>query len=113
MNYILLLLNIILLVSGQLLWKTGVSTIDNWSLKTFVLIAKSPYIMSGLLLYGIATIIWLYVISKIPFSIAYPFQSLSYAMGVVVAYFIFKENIDLSQWIGVLVIIVGVYLIAK
>lgn len=113
MPYLLLLINVILLVSGQMLWKVGASSISSWSGATFIYLIKSPFFIGGGILYVIATFIWMYVISKIPFSTAYPFQSLSYVLGVLAAYFIFKEQVSPTQWGGLFVIILGVYLIAK
>jgi drug/metabolite transporter (DMT)-like permease len=111
--YLLLMLNVVLLVSGQMLWKVGASSINGWSINTIFYLLRSPHFIGGGLLYVFATFIWMYIISKMPFSVAYPIQSLSYALGVIMAYFVFKEHVDLHQWLGVVVIILGVYLIAK
>lgn len=113
MPYLLLIMNVLLLVSGQMLWKIGAAPISTWSASTIIYLIKSPYFIGGGMLYVIATFIWMYVISKMPFSIAYPFQSLSYVLGVLAAYFLFKEQVAPNQWIGLVVIIIGVYLIAK
>jgi drug/metabolite transporter (DMT)-like permease len=113
MTYFLLLINVFLLVGGQMLWKVGASSINEWGVGTIFYLLRSPFFIGGGLLYVVATFIWMYVISKMPFSVAYPIQSLSYALGVIMAYFLFKEQVDLTQWLGVLVIIFGVYLIAK
>ncbi len=113
MIYLLLLVNVLLLVGGQMLWKVGAASIESWSFNTIIFLVKSPFFIGGGLLYVVATFIWMYIITKLPFSVAYPLQSLSYVIGVLAAYFYFKENVDVSQWIGVCVIVVGVYLIAK
>ncbi len=112
-SYILLLLNIVLLVSGQILWKIGVEDISQWNIGVIKILIGSPYIIGGCFLYVFAVISWLYIISKLPFSVAYPCQSLSYVLGVFIAYFLFKENIQFTQWLGVIVVILGVYLIVK
>jgi drug/metabolite transporter (DMT)-like permease len=113
MIYFLLLVNVLLLVSGQMLWKVGASSINEWGIQTIFYLLRSPSFIGGGLLYVVATFIWMYIISKMPFSVAYPVQSLSYALGVICAYFIFKEQVQVTQWLGVIVIIFGVYLIAK
>lgn len=112
-GYLLLLCNMMLLITGQILWKIGVKNIDQWNITTINILMKSPYILGGCFLYVIATALWLYILSKMPFSIAYPFQSLNYVLGVLLAYLLFKETIGLTQWLGTLVIVFGVYLIAK
>ncbi|MBU8881150.1 EamA family transporter [Bacillus sp. FJAT-29790] len=113
MVYVLLLINISLLVTGQVLWKIAVTNIEEWNLSTAVSLALSPYFIGGALLYVAATALWLVILSKLPLSIAYPSQSISYIFGAIIAYFIFKETITATQWAGMAVIIFGVYLIAK
>lgn len=113
MNYLLLIINIILLVSGQMLWKVGVAKIGIMGTGNIISIIKSPYIIGGGIIYVFATGVWLYVLSRMPFSIAYPFQSLAYVLGVFIGFFIFKEVVTPIQWVGAVVIVFGVYLIAR
>ncbi len=113
LSYILLLLNILLLVSGQILWKIGVENIAEWNVSTIYILMRSPYIIGGCFLYVIAVGMWFYVISKLPFSVAYPCQSLSYVLGVFIAYFLFKEHVELTKWLGIAIIMLGVYLVAR
>ena len=113
MNYILLIINILLLVSGQLLWKVGMEKIGTWGAGTLLDLIKSPYIIGGGLIYVLATVIWLYILTKIPFSIAYPFQSLAYVLGIFMGFLVFKEVVTPTQWMGAAVLVFGVYLIAR
>ena len=111
--YILLLMNVLLLATGQMLWKIAVNPISTWNTHSVIQVILSPYFIGGGILYVLATGLWLVVLSKIPLSIAYPAQSLAYVLGIVGAYFIFKEHISLVQLAGILIIFFGVYLIAK
>lgn len=114
MNYILLVINILLLVSGQMLWKVGMEKIgSDWGLNTIIELIKSPYIVGGGVIYVVATVLWLYILGKMPFSVAYPFQSLAYVLGMVLGYAIFKEVVTPTQWFGAAIIILGVYFIAR
>lgn len=113
MQYLLLAANVLMLVSGQVLFKMGVSNVEKWNLQTALSLLLNPCILIGFALYGITTVLWLYILSKMPFSIAYPFQSLAYVLGMIVAYFLFKEHVSLTQWIGMTVIVLGVFLISK
>jgi drug/metabolite transporter (DMT)-like permease len=113
MIYLFMIGNILLLVIGQVFWKLSVNKISSWDLHAFQLVLLSPYFWFGAVLYGIATVCWLYVLSKMPLSVAYPFQSISYVIGAVLAYFIFKENITAQHWIGIGIIIIGVFIISK
>ncbi len=109
-KYILLaILNSGLTVLGQTLWKIGLDKMEGYSLKLLL----NPLILGGVFVYGISTVLWLYVLSKLPFSTAYPLNSVAYALSLFVGFFIFKENIDLRKIIGTILILAGVFYIAR
>ncbi|WP_200760910.1 DMT family transporter [Effusibacillus dendaii] len=112
MNYLYLFINIVLLVLGQVFFKIGLERIGGVSLNNLWKAAASPAILIGLLLYVATTGLWFVILSRMPFSIAYPLQSLAYALGVAIAVFYFGETVPLIRWIGVFVILVGVILVA-
>jgi drug/metabolite transporter (DMT)-like permease len=109
-NFFLILLNTLVLVSGQFLWKFGLmqkhesfkGVSDIWQL------FLSPFILSGIVIYGLATVLWLFILTRVPLSIAYPVQSLAYVFAVFGSYFIFNESLSLMKVAGVLLIIIGV-----
>lgn len=113
MIYLMVLANILLLVTGQLCWKIGMARIENLSIGTLIQSLFTPYIFGGLVLYGFATLLWLWILAKAEFSMVYPLQSLAYALGVVVAIVVFKEDVTALRWIGVATIILGAVLVAK
>ncbi|QCT02941.1 protein of unknown function DUF6 transmembrane [Paenibacillus algicola] len=109
-SYGLLFLNIMLLVSGQILFKLGLESSGGlqW-MKLFT----SMYVWSGLVLYGAATVIWFAVLSRLPLSIAYPLQSIAYVLALIPAFFLFHETMSFSKLIGIALIITGAYFIVK
>lgn len=113
MVYLLLLCNVLLLVSGQVLWKIAVTGIESWNFTTALKVAFSPYFIGGATLYVVATAIWLVILSKLPLSVAYPSQSIGYIFGAIIAFLLFRETISPTQWAGMAVIVFGVYLVAK
>ncbi|WP_433744882.1 EamA family transporter [Falsibacillus pallidus] len=113
MVYLLLLFNILMLVSGQVLWKMAVANVEKWDVQTVLALIISPYFIGGALLYVMATGLWLVILTKLPLSVAYPSQSLSYIFGAIVALMIFKETLQPVQWVGMAIIVFGVFLIAK
>ncbi|MCM3272401.1 hypothetical protein [Paenibacillus elgii] len=113
MNNILLFANILLLVLGQTIWKIGVSKVSLNTAQDALNLMISPWIWAGGLLYVLATGIWLYLLSKLPLSYLYPMQSVAYVFGLIISLILFKEFIPLTRWIGVAVIMIGVYLVAK
>ena len=111
-NFMLILLNTLILVSGQFLWKYGMQNQTiSLSITSILKVLFSPYVFSGLAMYGFATVIWLYILSKVPLSVAYPVQSLAYIFAVFGAYFIFNETLTIYKVLGCLFIMLGVSLI--
>lgn len=110
LSYGLLFSNIILLVTGQIMFKIGLQQSGglHWGK-----LALSPAIWIGLLLYGIATIVWFIILSRLPLGVAYPMQSFAYVLAMFAAVWLFGEELTLAKGAGVIVILFGVYLIAK
>ena len=113
LNFSLIFLNTMILVGGQFLWKFGlIGRTDSYqSVSGVVKLFLSPYIMSGLFMYGLATVLWLFILTRVPLSVAYPVQSLAYIFAVFGAYFVFNEPLTMPKIIGVLLIMAGVSLI--
>ena len=109
-NFLLILVNTLILVSGQFLWKIGLLQRETsfQNLQDIISLFLSPYILSGLSLYGAATVLWLFILTKVPLSIAYPIQSLAYIFAVFGAFFIFNEPLTVAKIVGVLFIMLGV-----
>ncbi|MDQ1235816.1 drug/metabolite transporter (DMT)-like permease [Paenibacillus sp. SORGH_AS306] len=111
-SYVLLLLNILMLVSGQAFFKLGLEKIGGVTLATAWKALFSPTIIIGLFLYVVATLIWFVVLSRLPLSIAYPIQSLAYVLGIFLAVLMFHESVSPMKWIGAIIIVIGVLFIA-
>ncbi|MDF2592702.1 MAG: putative small multidrug resistance transrane protein [Clostridia bacterium] len=114
MIYILILINISLLVIGQLFWKYGITqTGFQLTLDNIIKIVMNKYIILGMISYVAATFIWLYVLSKRDVSSVYPLQSLCYLVMLIAGILIFKETVTLNRWIGVLLIVAGAFLVNR
>jgi drug/metabolite transporter (DMT)-like permease len=114
-KYVLILANIVCLVLGQTSWKIGLGNLQvhgNFIQKLFQFVF-SPFIFLGFALYILATVIWMYLLSKMPLSFLYPLQSVAYVFALFVGLFLFKEQIPTTRWIGTGVILVGVYLVVR
>lgn len=112
-NYLFILLNTMILVSGQFLWKFGMMGKETSfsSIGGIIKLMLSPYILTGLTMYGFATVLWLFILTRVPLSVAYPLQSVAYVFAVFGAFYIFNEPLSLTKIVGVLLIMVGVSLI--
>jgi drug/metabolite transporter (DMT)-like permease len=68
--------------------------------------------ISGIAVAG-AISFWVYILKHYPFSIAYPLGSISYIFGLFAAVFIFHEHVSPVRWMGVCIIIIGIYFVTK
>ena len=114
----LLLLAIVqslLLAGGQVLLKFALARMLPFSM-TFSfwksVFANWQFAACGLC-YGLGSILWFHIIKNYPFSMAYPLVSLSYVFGMIAAIVFFHEPVNLTKWIGVLLIMAGCYFIAR
>ncbi len=104
-----------LLAASQIFLKKALIAFGpfQWSFHFFKnVFTNLSFAMSGLTI-AAATLIWFFVLKRFDFSMAYPLISISYIFGVLAARFVFHETIPLTRWIGVLVIIVGVFLVVQ
>lgn len=101
-----------MLASGQIFFKLGLGKMGGVSLDNAWKALFNYYIIAGLFLYVFATLIWFVVLSRVPLSVAYPVQSIAYVFGLLAALFIFNEPVSFIKWVGMAVIMVGVFIIA-
>lgn len=71
----------------------------------------SPLVLAGLFCFGLSAFLWLFVLSRVPVSSAYPFIALGIFVTVLAGSIVFAEPISLTKAIGVVVIISGVILV--
>ncbi|MEM0149906.1 MAG: hypothetical protein QXW10_03365 [Candidatus Micrarchaeaceae archaeon] len=67
------------------------------------------YLIFGLLLYGLSTVFYFYVLSRAHLTWVYGIGGLAYIFAVIMANFI--EVVPPLRWVGVIVITIGVALI--
>lgn len=108
-DFLLILLNACLLVTGQIFWKTGIQESGlNW-----VKLLLDVRVWAGFLAFALATLIWFQVLAKVPLSRALPIQSVAYVLGVLAGCLFFHEPVSWERWLGVAFIIGGICLVAR
>lgn len=116
-NYIFLAISILLAVTGQLLMKKGMLVFGTFPasqlLYKIIPMFLSPYIFFGLAFFGASAVAWLVVLSRLELSFVYPMVSIAYILVAIASWFFFSENINLIRCMGILVIIIGVFLISR
>ena len=70
-------------------------------LATITRVAKQPKLWIGLTIFGVSSIFWLVVLSRVALTVAYPLVGLSYIVVVALGRFAFHEHVPALRWIGV------------
>ncbi len=120
MNYLILVVAIFFTVFAQLLLKKGMLVAGKLDFSLVNLlnlisqIFQNIYLLAGIISLGIAFLLWLFVISQMHLSIAYPIATgLNFVLVTIGAWLLFKEQLSLTQIMGIATIIAGVFLVLK
>ena len=73
----------------------------------------NAWLMFAVLLMIAANLFWLWLLHKYPLSQIYPLTSLGFIFGMLSGFLIFHEQVGFLQWLGVMMVIAGCFLIAK
>tara|TARA_B100000902_G_scaffold384280_1_gene424250 strand:+ start:161 stop:496 length:336 start_codon:yes stop_codon:yes gene_type:complete len=106
--------------TGQILFKktalilsqSNLAVNFNKILETFITLIKIPYFFLALIVYASATLFWLFILQKIPLSIAYPFTALAMVIIPILSIFLFQEKLSFNYWIGAAFIVIGIFIIS-
>jgi len=72
-----------------------------------------PFILSGFIAAFIASVFWVFAMSKIEITTAYPFMSLSTALVFVLGIFILNETFTVGKVAGLTLIALGTIVTVK
>lgn len=109
--------SICITVLSQFVLKAGVAlaAADGGGPSPWRLVAAAllqPSVWFGLALYGVAALVWLYVLASWDVSKAYPLIGLGLALSLLIGAFVFNEPVTTQRIAGAVVIFVGVVLVA-
>jgi multidrug transporter EmrE-like cation transporter len=114
---ILILVSILFGAIGQILMKYGTmhasSANGEGVLAMLLKYFTNLPILAGLSFYALSAVIWIFAISKVELSFAYPMVALGYVVVVIASYFLFGEGVSALRIAGLVTIIAGVLMIAK
>lgn len=97
---------------GQLLFKISAQrfSINGYSLTYLFL---DLYFISAIILYGLLTLIWTYILTKVQLSKAYPFMIIPFLVTPFLASTILGERISQQYIFGVFIICTGLLVISN
>ena len=118
-TFLLILTGVLLNAGAQLLLKAGVSPLGVLSVDwhnlvptTLRVLSQWP-ILAGLGCYVVSVGVWIVGLSRVDVSIAYPMLSLGYVVNALAAWWLFGEVLGPTRWAGMMLILGGVFLMAR
>jgi drug/metabolite transporter (DMT)-like permease len=111
---LLTLVCVAFLVIGQLLFKRAAA---QWRVEGLSMVTVTsfftPALIGALALYGLTTVLWVFVLKHVPLALALPFNALVFIAAPVAAHYLFGESISGNTFIGGALIIAGVFVAVR
>ncbi len=111
------LVSIMLLSAGQTSIKFGLNAIGGVSLNegvgALLKLVQTPWVIVGFGCYGVSAILWMDVLSKLDFSLAFPMVSLTYVFSLLIGRFFFHEPVGYERVLGVAFILGGLFFLVR
>lgn len=112
LSQIFLTISCVLAISiGQLLFKK-VSMNINQS-QEFLSYSILGTFSLAIIIYGLATLFWIYILRSVPLNKAYGFMALSFVFVSFGSYLFFNEKITFQLLLGLILIISGLFLVSN
>lgn len=73
----------------------------------------SVTILGGMTMYFLSAVTWLYLLTKLEVSVVQPILALTYIATPILAIVFIGEKVPPARWLGIVVIVIGVFLVAR
>ena len=114
-NLLLLLFSVGAAATGQILLKYGMrgvaEVVDRDGGNVLLKATGSLWVWGGLIVFGISALAWLTVLSRVPLSVAYPFNALGLLTIIGLSVITLHEKVSPMGWIGVVLVAGGLVLV--
>ena len=110
-NLVGLLVFTLSLAAGQILFKkTALAMSGVPFVEGLRAVLVEPLLYAALALYGLTTLLWIWLLSRIPLTQAHPFMAASIIIVPVLSVLLLGERVSYVFWIGITFVTVGVLL---
>ena len=114
-NLLLVLSAVALAATGQLMLKHGMqlATARAHSSHGSLVIAAAttPWVLLGLVVFAVSAVAWLGALSRVPLSVAYPFNALGYIVILGASVLVLHERANVLTWAGSLLVVSGLIIV--
>ena len=111
----LVLFAVISAATGQVMLKHGMQIATSRAAQSggslALRAATSPWVLLGLVVFGVSAIAWLAALSRLPLSVAYPFNALGYLVILTASIIVLHERANALTWVGSLLVVSGLILV--
>jgi drug/metabolite transporter (DMT)-like permease len=111
----LLLFAVISAATGQVMLKHGMQIATSRAAQSggslALRAATSPWVLLGLVVFGVSAIAWLAALSRLPLSVAYPFNALGYLVILTASILVLHERANVLTWVGSLLVVSGLVIV--
>ena len=73
--------------------------------------ATSPWVLLGLVVFGVSAVAWLAALARVPLSVAYPFNALGYIVILTASVVLLHERANVLTWLGSLMVVSGLLIV--
>lgn len=98
--------------TGQVLLRLGMRTAGAQQGSLLVRAATNPAVLGGLVVFCVSAVLWLWVLSKVPLSVAYPFNGLGFLVILLASHVFLGERLRSWSVVGATLVAVGVSCLA-
>ena len=113
-NVSVILICVVGISTGQILFKLASAHFPQvLTLSSVIGFIFNKYLFSALVIYGFATILWVYALKLVPLSVAYPFMALAFVIVPVLGMLFLDEPLNTKMVLGTALIIGGLLVIVK
>ena len=118
-SFTLVMTGVLLNAAAQLLLKAGTNAVGQFeftaanAVPVGLRLALEPHIVGGIACYVVSVAVWIMALSRVEVSIAYPMLSVGYVVNAVAAWYLFGEAVTPLRLLGIAVIILGVFIVAR
>lgn len=111
-NQIFLLFFTLILAAGQVLFKKlGLAVRGMPPAEALLTVLRDPVLYGALALYGTATLLWIWILARVPLSQAYPWVAIGMVVVPLLGWYLFGEHIGPMFWLGAALVIAGIILV--
>ena len=110
---------VLLGVAAQLLLKAGTNAVGRFAFSldnagpVSLQLALEPRILAGTGCYALSLVLWVMALTRTEVSLMYPMVSIGFALNALLAWWLLGEALNAQRLIGIAVIMLGVWLVAR